>query len=182
MQKSQLDPVLIQAASNGNTEAIESLLLQSQPSLTRFARKFCATPQDVEDAVQETLWIIYHKINYLRTSKAFVSWIFQIVRNECYALLHHAKYSVDNIEISQLDYLDYTCETDHDLYSTLTQDLISAIEQLPPTQREVLILRDIEGLTAPEVANHLQISIETVKSRLHYARATLRSRLDAWTI
>jgi RNA polymerase sigma factor (sigma-70 family) len=173
---------LVQNAIDGNTEAIETLLLQYQPSLTRFARKFCATPDDVEDAVQETLWIIYRKIDSLRTSKAFVSWIFQIVRNECYALLRHEKYSVDQIEISKLDYLDYTAAADHDLYSTLAQDLISAIKQLPPPQREVLILRDIECLTASEVAEKLQISVETVKSRLHYARTALRQMLASWAL
>jgi RNA polymerase sigma factor (sigma-70 family) len=174
--------LLVQNAMAGNTEAIESLLLQYQPSLTRFARKFCATPDDVEDAVQETLWIIYRKINSLRTSKAFVSWIFQIVRNECYALLRHGKFGVDNLEISKLDYLDYACETDHDLYSTLAQDLIVAIEHLPKPQREVLILRDIEGMTAPEVAEKLNITVETVKSRLHYARVSLRQMLQAWAL
>ena len=171
---------LVQNAIDGNTEAIETLLLQYQPSLIRFARKFCATPDDVEDAVQETLWIIYRKINSLRTSKAFVSWIFQIVRNECYALLRHEKFDIEHIEISRLDYLDYTAATDRDLYSTLTQDLIAAIKQLPPRQREVLILRDIEGLTAPEVAERLHITIEAVKSRLHYARAVLRQSLESW--
>ncbi len=171
---------LVQDAIEGNTEAIETLLLQSQPSLTRFARKFCATPDDVEDAVQETLWIIYRKINSLRTTKAFVSWIFQIVRNECYALLKYHKQGSNHIEISKLDYLDYAASNDHDLYSTLAQDLITAIEKLPSPQREVLILRDIEGLTAPEVAGRLHISVETVKSRLHYARATLRHLLESW--
>ena len=173
---------LVQNAIEGNTEAIETLLLQYQPSLTRFARKFCVTPDDVKDAVQETLWIIYRKINRLRTSKAFVSWIFQIVRNECYALLRHEKYGVDQVEISKLDYLDYTSATDHDLYSTLAHDLIIAIEQLPPQQREVLILRDINGMTAAEVADKLHISIETVKSRLHYARANLRKMLESWAM
>ncbi len=171
---------LVQNAIDGNTEAIEALLLQYKPSLTRFARKYCAKPDDVEDAVQETLWIIYRKINSLRTTKAFVSWIFQIVRNECYALLRHQKFAADAIEISTLDYLDYVCETDNNLYSSLTNDLITAVERLPTTQRAVLILRDIEGLTAPEVADKLQISIETVKSRLHYARATLRQSLETW--
>ena len=171
---------LVQNAMAGNTEAIEILLLQYQPSLTRFARKFCATPDDVEDAVQETLWIIYRRINGLRSSKAFISWIFQIVRNECYALMQHTKFRADDIEISKLDYLDYACGTDRDLYSTLAQDLVIAIEQLPVTQREVLILRDIEGLTAPEVAERLNITVEAVKSRLHYARATLRRSLESW--
>src|SRR5687768_1196377 len=46
---------LIEAACAGDTEAIERLLLEYQPSIVRFARKYCATPEDVEDAVQETL-------------------------------------------------------------------------------------------------------------------------------
>jgi RNA polymerase sigma-70 factor (ECF subfamily) len=167
-------------AIDGNTEAIEAILLRYQPSLTRFARKFCATPDDVEDAVQETLWIIYRKINHLRASKAFVSWIFQIVRNQCYALLRHQKYDADCIEISKLDYLEYATDADHELYRTLTHDLITAIEQLPSRQREVLILRDIQGMTAPEVANTLNITIETVKSRLHYTRTALRKTLATW--
>src|ERR1051325_5354934 len=108
---------LIQNAIEGNTEAIETLLLQYQPSLIRFARKFCATPDDVEDAVQASLWIIYRKINSLRTSKAFISWIFQIVRNECYALLRYGRFDASNIEIAKLDYLDYAACDDRDLYS-----------------------------------------------------------------
>jgi len=175
-------PSLVQYAIDGNTEAIEAVLLQYQPSLTRFARKFCATPDDVEDAVQETLWIIYQKIHSLRTSKAFISWIFQIVRNECYALMRHGKYGTDSIEISKLDYLDHISSVDRDLYSALAHDLISAIERLPPAQREVLILRDIEGMTAPEVAARLHITVETVKSRLHYARTTLRQSLETWSV
>jgi RNA polymerase sigma factor (sigma-70 family) len=171
---------LVQNAIEGNTEAIEVLLLQYQPTLTRFARKFCATPDDVEDAVQETLWIIYRKIKSLRTGKAFVSWVFQIVRNQCYALLRREKYSPECVEISSLDYLDYASETDDNLYSTMAHDLITAIAQLSPPQREVLILRDVEGLTTPEVAYKLNISIETVKSRLHYARANLRQQLEVW--
>lgn len=69
----ELYPELIESAWQGDTEAIEQLLLQYQPALTRFAYKYCATPEDVEDAVQETLWIVYQKISSLRSTSAFVS-------------------------------------------------------------------------------------------------------------
>jgi RNA polymerase sigma-70 factor (ECF subfamily) len=56
--------------------------------------------------------------------------------------------------------------------------LDAAIHSLEPAQREVLVLRDIEGLTAPEVAEVLRISIDAVKSRLHRARAHVRGMLE----
>jgi RNA polymerase sigma-70 factor (ECF subfamily) len=57
--------------------------------------------------------------------------------------------------------------------------LASALAALDPASREVLILRDIKGLTAPEVGKVTGSSVDAVKSRLHRARATLRERLAA---
>lgn len=55
-----------------------------------------------------------------------------------------------------------------------------AIRRLEPGQREVLVLRDVEGLSAPEVAQVLGVSVEAVKSRLHRARKALREDLAPW--
>jgi RNA polymerase sigma factor (sigma-70 family) len=167
---------LIEAANQGDTEAIEQLLLQYQPSLTRFARKYCATPEDVEDAVQETLWAVYRKINTLKTASAFVSWIFQIVRNHCYRMLS-IKYQTD--DAADLDHLAQA-ETNPELYTALKQDVITAISHLPVEYRQVLILRDLEGFSGPEVADQLGLTLATVKSRLHQARLLLRESLAVW--
>jgi RNA polymerase sigma factor (sigma-70 family) len=172
---------LIESASQGDTEAIETLLLQYQPSLIRFARKYCATPEDVEDAVQETLWIVYQKINTLRSASAFLSWVFQIVRNHCYRLLH-GKYQDDEALASvRLNDLDAAAvEIDPELYAALKHDVVTAIAHLPADYRQILIMRDLEGFTAPEVAQHLGLTLETVKSRLHRARNLLRESLATW--
>jgi RNA polymerase sigma factor (sigma-70 family) len=175
------DLSLIEAASEGDTEAIEQVLLQYQPSITRFARKYCATPEDVEDAVQETLWVIYKKINSLQSSAAFVSWVFTIVRNHCYRLLTFKYHNDDgDISLSKLDYVDYVGE-EAELALMLKQDVIRAIAQIPFTYRQVLLLRDVEGMTAPEVAERLGITIAAVKSRLHQGRSLLREFLKAWS-
>src|SRR5215475_3122926 len=89
--KSAPDLTLIEAASKGDTEAIEQLLLQYHPTITRFAQKYCATPEDVEDAVQETLWIAAQKIGTLQVTSAFISWLFQVVRRHCFRLLKIAR-------------------------------------------------------------------------------------------
>jgi RNA polymerase sigma factor (sigma-70 family) len=176
--RTEIDPGLVQAACRGDAEDIESLLLQYHPTITRFARKFCATPEDVEDAVQETLWIAYQKIGALRTSAAFVSWVFRIVKHECYRLLRRVKRETlleDDPEFSL-----GAVEDNAELYTALKQDVIQALACLSTQQRQVLIMRDIQNMTGPEVAAALNISIETVKSRLHRARNCLRQQLEHW--
>ena len=60
----------------------------------------------------------------------------------------------------------------------IEQALEQAIRALPPAQREILMLRDVEGLTAPEVAEVTGLKIEAVKSRLHRARLFMRDQLQ----
>jgi RNA polymerase sigma-70 factor (ECF subfamily) len=172
------DPNLVKLAIEGNTGAIEQLLLRYQPSITRFARKYCATPDDVEDAVQETLWVIYRRIGSLRSTTAFVSWAFQIVRHQCYLLLHRWKNHYTAFEVSRLDDLNFYDSPEQ--AAALKQDIIQAIAHLPADYRQVLILRDIEGYSGPEVAEQLGLTVETVKARLHRGRRLLREMLSQW--
>ena len=174
----QHDPQLVEAACLGDAEAIEQLLLQYHPTLTRFARKFCATPEDVEDAVQETLWIAYQKIGALRTSAAFASWVFRIVKHQCYRLLRIKKREYEMADMPDGHILDD--DDNHERYTALKQDVVEALACLPAAQRQVLIMRDIQNMTGPEVAAVLGLSIETVKSRLHRARSVLRQHLEHW--
>lgn len=156
------------------------MLLQYQPSITQFARKYCATPEDVEDAVQETLWTISRRIGTLRAASAFVSWAFQITRNHCYHLLNKTRRQEDvSHEITSTYSLDEVYENPEH-YTLLQHDLVTAIAHLPAAYRQILILRDIEGYTAPEVADMLGLTLETVKSRLHRARNSLREMLKHW--
>jgi RNA polymerase sigma factor (sigma-70 family) len=168
---------LVQAACEGDTDAVETLLHQYQPSITRFAHRYCAA-EDVEDAVQETLWAVYRKIGYLRTAQAFISWTFQIVRHHCYRMLamHRQLAVVDLDPLTQAELLG----EDDPLYQELKQDVVKALQALPLAYRQVLILRDLEGYTAPETSERLGITLEAVKSRLHRGRAIMRENLVHW--
>ncbi len=165
---------LVEAAKSGDIEAMETLLLEYQPTVTRFARKYCATPEDVEDAVQETLWTASRKIGALRVSTQFIAWLFRIVRNQCYRLFKNGNddYTLDMEERIA------SSEADPAQYALLQQDVIQSLSMLPVNYREVIILRDIQELTAPETAERLGITVEAVKSRLHRARAMLREMLE----
>lgn len=167
------DTALVDAARLGDGGAILRLLSVCQPDLKRFARRTCATAQDAEDAVQVALWQLYRKIGALRTAATLATWLFRIVERECFRLFRR------NGPAESLD------EAIEDGFQTaapgipldLRMDLARAIERLSPAYREVLILRDVHELTAPEVAAQLGLSVEAVKSRLHRARGMVREQL-----
>ncbi|GHO42176.1 RNA polymerase sigma factor [Ktedonospora formicarum] len=170
------DSQLINAATSGDPEAIEQLLLCYYPSVTRFARKFCATSEDVEDAVQETLWIAAQRIGTLRVASAFGSWLFKVVRHQCFRLLKLSRRTDSTSAILQL----VPSNEDPERQIALRHDLASAIAALSPLHRQVFVLRDLQEIPASEVAARLGVTVMTVKSRLHRARTTLRQALEQW--
>jgi RNA polymerase sigma factor (sigma-70 family) len=169
--KINFDPDLIQLATEGNADAIEDLLRQCQPSVARFARRYCVA-DDIEDAVQETLWTLYQKIGTLRMTQAFISWMFQVVKHHCVRLLSRHK--------AQSPLLIDTLIEMEDEQEDLKQDVVTALARLPAAYRQILILRDFEGYSAPEVATMLDLSIDTVKSRLQRGRILMRQMLAHW--
>jgi RNA polymerase sigma factor (sigma-70 family) len=167
------EPQLVEAACGGDAAAVEKLLVVCQPDLRRFARRACSTSEDAEDAVQIALWQLYRKIGALRTAATFGSWLFRIIERECYRLFH-ARDRLDALDASLDDAL-----RQEPLPLALRKDLVAAIATLPKPYRQILILRDVDELTASEAADQLGISIDAVKSRLHRARALVRDNLLA---
>ena len=160
-------------------QLIQRLLGICQPDLKRFARRTCATTEDAEDAVQIALWQLYRRIGALRTVATFASWLFRIVERECFRLFRRA----DPAEALEL-LPEAAQPAAAAIPLDLRMDLVRAIQRLGPAYREVLVLRDIHELTAPEVAAQLGLSLQAVKSRLHRARGRVREQLVAsgyWT-
>lgn len=162
---------LVEAACAGDERALSQLLRTCQPDLKRFARRTCANSEDAEDAVQVALWQLHRKIGTLGTVAAFATWLFRIVERECYRIFRRSA-SKDRLSEPLADELAAPA-----IPSDLRLDLTKAIAALPEAYRVALILRDVEELTAPEVAQSLGLSVEAVKSRLHRARAMVRESL-----
>ncbi len=123
--------------------------------------------------MQETLWVASQKIGTLRVGAAFVSWLFQVVRNQCYRLLHLKKHEEGLPDLDQV-------EASPELQILLQQDIVKALAMLPVPYRRVLIMRDVDDLSGPEVAAKLGLTVATVKSRLHHGRKLLRDSLAHW--
>ncbi|MGH7868140.1 MAG: RNA polymerase sigma factor [Candidatus Dormibacteraceae bacterium] len=170
------NPELVEAARQGDVEALGELLVRCHPDARRFARSLCPTPEDAEDAVQETLWIISRRIGSLRMAVAFTTWLFRLVKHECLRLLRSQRRKpVVHAALAPI------LETEREaIQAALLGDIAKAIAALPLGYRQVLVMRDIEGLTSPEVARSLDLSAPAVKSRLHRARGMVRASLLNW--
>lgn len=170
---------LIEAATRGDSLALAELLKVCQPDLKRFARRSCSSTEDAEDAVQLALWQLYRRVGALRTVATFATWLFRIVERECYRL-YRGRSKAESLE----DLAEHELPAALAVPADLRADLVRAMQQLAPPYREVLLLRDVHELTAPEVAAQLGLSLAAVKSRLHRARAQMREHLlasDYWT-
>jgi RNA polymerase sigma factor (sigma-70 family) len=158
---------LIEAAQQGDQAAILSLLAVSQPDIRRYAQRSCRAA-DVDDAVQEALWLLNSRIGGLRAANAFASWLFQIVRRECDRLTRRR---MDTAPIEDVqDTLDFSTRPDADL----RLDLAGAIQSLPAHYRIIVLMRDMEDFTIDDIAAELELTREAVKARLHRARLLLR--------
>ena len=162
---------VLEAARDGDPAAIESLLALSQPDIRKYARMSCRA-QDIDDAVQEALWLMHRRIGALKALSSFAGWLFTIVKRECLRLARRnvgGHRPVDDI----IDNAAFSQRSDVEL----SIDLTRAISSLPEHYRNVLLLRDVEELTVDEIANINNTTRETVKARLHRARLLVREYL-----
>ncbi len=161
---------LIDAAQNGDPAALNRLLTVCEVDARRYARRHCQV-SDVDDAVQEALWILSRHIAGLRAAAAFSSWLFTVVRRECRRLERRMRGmgpSVDDIAEEQLQHRDN---------ADLRVDLVAGIEALPAHYREIILMRDFGQMTIAEIAAQLGLQVAAAKSRLHRAREQLREWL-----
>jgi RNA polymerase sigma-70 factor (ECF subfamily) len=161
---------LAKEAVAGDRAALVRLIELMQPDIRRFARTQCQA-NDVEDAVQEALWLLYRRVGMLRAAAALTAWLVTVVRRECLRL---ARLTFRH-EISRTAF-DESRLAKHSP-AELRLDVAAAIDSLPPQYREIVVLRDFEQLRIDEIGAALELSREAVKGRLHRARALLREYL-----
>ena len=162
----------LEAARMGDRPALERVLTQSRQNLRRYAEFHCVI-NDVEDAVQETLLLVSRKLGSLRELGCFTSWLFRIVKRECNRLKR------GRTMLTGQDIPECIMPIVYPEPVEWRQDVAAALESLPGHYREVILQRDLEGLTIDEMATQLGMTREAVKSRLHRARVLAREYLSS---
>ena len=170
----RLDPETVNAAKAGDVEAINAVLTCSRQDLRRYAEYHCEV-NDVEDAVQETLFTVSRRMGDLRQVESVTSWLFRIVKRECNRMRRGWRL-LTNQEITPAIEPVVTPEP-----LELRTDISRVMATLPPHYREMLLMRDVEGLTLNEIGEQLGMELAAVKSRVHRARSLMRERLSQGT-
>jgi RNA polymerase sigma-70 factor (ECF subfamily) len=177
------DEDLLSAARAGDRNALEALLLRYQGKVYRFGVKMCRDPEDAKDVLQDTLLTMARTVRDFRGASSLSTWLYTVARSFCIKKRRRKStaaepLSIDTLERDAAKVAHPGPGPEEDLQNRqLEAVLAEAIAALAPMYREVLVLRDIEGLTAAQVAEVLGISVDAVKSRLHRARLEIRKSL-----
>jgi RNA polymerase sigma-70 factor (ECF subfamily) len=175
---------LLEAARSGDAEALETLLEQHEPRVYRFARHLCRHHEDAEDVLQESLLAAARGLKGFRGASSLDTWLFTIARSYCIKKRRRRRFapaevSLDAGEVEAArERPDPGPGPEEALHVRRVEATFErAIAGLDRPYREVFVLRDVEGLTAPEVSEVTGLSIAAIKSRLHRARARVREDL-----
>lgn len=180
----QDEQALIEAASRGELPAFNQLILAYQGLAYNLAYRILGNGEAAADATQEAFIKAYRSLGQYRGG-SFKAWLLRIVTNVCYDQLRN----LQRRPTSSLEDLAGNTEhagqlvdeaeqpPDYALRQELGRVIQAGIQRLPAEQRMVLVLSDIEGLSYEEIAQVMETSLGTVKSRLSRARAKLRDFL-----
>jgi len=193
------DAKLVQRLRAGDEEAFIELIRELNPSLLRVARMFVPTLALAEDVVQETWLAVLNGIDRFEGRSSLKTWIFRILTNTAKTRGERERRSVPfstldpeeggfepAVERSRFTGMGHWAVLprawpEDRLLANETRSMIErAIERLPPSQRTVITLRDVEGWTADEVRNALELSETNQRVLLHRARAKVRGALEQY--
>ncbi len=181
------ESALIRAAQRGNLDAFNELVLTYQHRVYNLAYRMLGDAAAADDATQETLISAYRNLGGFRGG-SFVSWLLRIVANRCYDELRRQKrrpatswddFGEVDEEANPALINGNGSPEDHLERDELSRLLQAAINSLPPDQRVVVLLSDVEGMDYAEIAAAVRVPLGTVKSRLARGRARLRDLLQA---
>jgi len=187
------DVVLLSRLRAGNEEAFVMLVDRYQQPMLRLARSMVPTPAVAEEVVQDTWMGVVRGIERFEGRSSFKTWLYRILANRARSacpreqdhISFESLHAVDPLRFDAqgqwADPLDrWTEESDDRLEAAAWAPILkSGLDALPPRQREVVVLRDVEGLSSEEVSAVLGISGGNQRILLHRGRSRLREILEA---
>ena len=176
------EAMIVRKVLQGDVNAFEKLETEYQRAVYAIAQRMTGNPEDAADMTQETFIKAYNSLSSFRGDSKFSVWLYRIANNVCLDFLRskNRRPTVslsaedDDGEETQLDIADESQSPELLLESSLTRDAVRrGLDSLPPDYKQILLLREIQGLSYEEIAAALGIESGTVKSRIFRARKRL---------
>lgn len=178
-------------AQAGEPEAFDALQQEYEPAIRSFVRRLIgdySTTVEVDDIVQDVFLALYTHLADINPPEKLRPYLYRVARNRCYDVLRqHGRYEFttldDDLTSDWVTYQAYSYGDDTERPEDLAHWLLLHLEvqeamlRLPETQRQALMLYADEGLSYTEIADVMNTSVGTVKSRIYYAKRALRGLL-----
>lgn len=173
---------VIRRVQHGDTEAFELLVAAYEKTVYNVALQMTGSREDAQDLTQEAFLKAYSSLPTFRGDSKFSSWLYRIVSNLCLDFRRRqgrrpsSSLTVedDEGETLQLDVADESQSPEALLERKLTREAVRrGLQELPEEQRQILLLREIQGLSYEEIGEAMHLEPGTVKSRIFRARKKL---------
>ena len=175
-QANDIELKLVQRAARGDGKAFHALVDAHSQRLYRLAVSLVGNATDAEDVLQEAFAGAFRGLGRFEGRSSVKTWLTRIL------VMQAAKWRRDrqrrNMPNSDLEEVSQSDTASHSVGAKI--DLHAALQKLSDEHREVLVLREFEGMSYEEIAEAIDVPRGTVESRLHRARAELKERLKAY--
>ncbi len=178
------DPILVRRAKDGDAQALAALCERHAPRVERLCGHLLVDPEEARDAAQESLAKLCVRIQQFRGDAQLTTWLHRLVVNTCRDVAQRQR--LRRCEELPEDLKDATdgwhpgADPGRAAHlSELRAELCAGLAGLPPSQAQVVVLKDALGLSFEEISSVAEMPVGTAKSYAYRARARLRARLTA---
>jgi RNA polymerase sigma-70 factor (ECF subfamily) len=178
------DEELVDAFRGGDLSAFDTLVKRWEKKIQGAVYRIMGSGEDARDLAQETFLRAYRGLPTFKSEARFSSWLYQIALNLCRDRLRQRRgktmLSIEDLDPATAARIDRTPSTAQELVEARdTSRLVSsAMSELPEEQREVIVLKEYQGLTFQEIADTLDVPVSTVKTRLYRGLVQMREHLE----
>lgn len=179
---------LVDRAKAGDQAAFEQLVVDNQNRVYSLALRMLGDPEDAQDAAQEAFLNAWRALPSFKGESSFSTWVYRLTSNACIDCLRRRRRRRE-VETDSLPALeeeknwepaDRRSDPALQTEGRMAREAVDqALEALPPHQREILLLRELSGLSYQEIGQALKLDLGTVKSRIARARLALKKILTA---
>jgi len=182
------ETALIDCIVSGQSSQFEILVGNYQQRIYATLLGMLGSPQDAEDVTQETFITAFRKLDQFERRSSFYTWLYRIAFNAAIDLQRRKKRAKkqfvgsNNVDITQAADLHAESAASVVIAKETATQVQLALSRLDEERRNIIVLRDLQGVDYAEIASMLDIPIGTVRSRLHRARIELREIMNAMGI
>ena len=175
LRQNLAEQVLILRCQTGDENAFEELFQRHQPPLRYYVRRMIGGSDQCEDILQNIWLTVLRNLRKLRQPGSFRVWLYKIARTKVYQQLRqNRRFPSLTDELT----LPLQASREDNFSAEDAATIHKNLAHLSPEHREVLVLRFLEDMSYQQIAELLDCSIGTVRSRIHYAKCSLREKLN----